>query len=359
MASAAVLAQRGLRGVAHTAVGDDSNTAASATMVRLFGRWQLLPLLLLAVPRLPLHANAQVAGTVSKSTGGLTGLKVFGAGTPYGGNDGRGGYDTVWDGDVKTFFDCEKGCGDTGVEFAVLTAVVAVRFYPRGDCHRCCKDPADTKGACRMVGGSFDGSTVGPTGPWTQLHVITEKPEEEAWTTVNIPATSKQQKFRWFRYTGNAQKSCNVAEIQVFSTEPDSGLGLAVTMLMLGGAGAYLAVGSVLNWRRGKRGLRLLPHLGFWTELRALVVDGVVFSRTRAQPLQAQTLLRSGASEPQGRASERKSGGKHKRQKEKEKKKGKAKAESVDGRSPRPTGVEAAGQQKHDAGGTGRWVHVS
>ena len=273
-------------------------------------------------------AGAQVTGTISKSTEGLTGLKVFGAGVPYGGSDGRGGYDKVWDGDVDTFFDCEKDCVDTGVEFAAPTAVAALRFYPRGDCYRCCKDPADTKGACRMVGGSFDGSTAGPTGPWTNIHTITEKPDEEAWTTVDIP-TAQQQAFRWFRYTGNAQKNCNVAEVQVFSPGMGTpgGLGLPASVLLLT-IGTYLVVGVGVNWRQGKGGPELLPHLTFWTEVRGLVADGVAFSRAggrsnsgrRAEPSRTEPLLSS----PSGRDSDqKKSGGsrKHRAKREKERKK--------------------------------------
>ena len=300
-------------------------------------------------------AEAQVAGTISKSADGLSGLKVFGAGIPYGGSDGRGSYDKVWDGDTSTFFDCEKDCGDTGVDLAVTTAVSALRFYPRGDCYRCCADPKDTKGACRMVGGTFDGSTAGPDGPWATIHTVTEKPEEEAWTTVHIPV-AEQRPVRWFRYTGNGQKNCNVAEVEVFGVgmSTPGGLGGELATLLLLGGGAYLAAGAALNWRKGRRGAALIPNRAFWTEVRGLAADGVAYVASgggRRSQLPREDLLGSGrratagsSSGPAhgrgGRGSGTRSAqglgkgvGKEKAKKEKKEKKAKAPKTSTEGGS--------------------------
>ena len=85
---------------------------------------------------------------------------------------------------------------------------------------------------------------------------------------------------------------------------------------------AYLGVFGTLNWRKGIRGRQALPHHRFWSEVSALVQDGVAFSRAR---LRGESF--SGRRQGQGAARAAVGGGgagsRKKEKKEKKEKKGK------------------------------------
>eukprot|EP01047_Picozoa_sp_COSAG01_P053631 COSAG01_NODE_5769_length_4045_cov_3.262038_3_plen_320_part_00 len=61
-----------------------------------------------------------------------------------------------------------------------------------------------------------------------------------------------------------------------------TGSGWPFVAVLLGAAAVYLGIGGGFQYSQGARGLpNLLPHRAFWLEVRALVADGVAFSRGR------------------------------------------------------------------------------
>ena len=56
--------------------------------------------------------------------------------------------------------------------------------------------------------------------------------------------------MRWFCYTGNAQKNCNVAEVEVFGAgmSTPGGLGGELAALLLLGGGAYAEAAAPFRW---------------------------------------------------------------------------------------------------------------
>ena len=70
-----------------------------------------------------------------------------------------------------------------------------------------------------------------------------------------------------------------MGEVEFYGT---SDWGWSVIMILFGSAAIYLRVGMARNFRvDGSTGLAALPHRAFWLEEKALVADGVLFSRHR------------------------------------------------------------------------------
>ncbi len=91
---------------------------------------------------------------------------------------------------------------------------------------------------------------------------------------------------------------------------------------------AYLGVFGALNWRKGMRGKAALPHRGFWSEILALVQDGVAFSKAR---LRGESLSRrQGVTSTAVGSGRDASPRKKKEKKEKKEKKGKERARGSD-----------------------------
>eukprot|EP01047_Picozoa_sp_COSAG01_P051683 COSAG01_NODE_5359_length_4310_cov_55.597720_4_plen_328_part_00 len=285
----------------------------------------MLPPLLLG-QRCGLHSSGGAGGSLARSasTAGLRGLEIIGSGDAY---TGARTYDKAWDGDVETFFDCTgaDSCY-SGVQLPAATTIGTVRFYPRGNCGGCgvpgCAGDSE-QGACRMVGGTFEGSNS-QSGPWMELFKITTKPVEKAWTSVHVASA---QSVTFFRYKSAPGGHCNIAEVQIF---PSSRWGWTVVGLIVGGAGAYLAVGAAMRFQKGKRGTELLPRSD-WQAIHGLVQDGFAFTmggqrhdgngRRGQKGVPSSAYTRGGS---KGRSPPKKTSKKHSRTKDQRKRSGEA-----------------------------------
>lgn len=128
---------------------------------------------------------------------------IFGAGTPGSGN----GMTNAWDGKTDTWFDCLGPPDDfwdscyTGIKLPTPTSIGQLRFYPRKTCPGCeyagpdkpknefCEGPEHKDGgACRMVGGKFQGAidpAAGAQPVWVDLATILDRPAEDAWGSLS------------------------------------------------------------------------------------------------------------------------------------------------------------------------------
>ena len=134
----------------------------------------------------------------------------------------------------------------------------------------------------------------------------------------------------------------------------------------------YLALFGGLNHRAGKRGRELLPHRSFWSELLALVQDGVRFSRTKVSN---GSPARPSRAEPQS-DSERTVGKEKAKRKEKKRTPSRTASATKSSTSHGEDGVESpllthgalatadlgdtsgGGTLSTASGSGGRWVHV-
>jgi hypothetical protein len=166
-------------------------------------------------------ADSQAATGGSSGTGGATGsggasgqggttgaVKLtgtpFGSGPPYG-NDARRSFDKAFDGDVTTYVDDSNVSGGyVGIDLGagIVGSVVEVRYYPRASY------------AFRMVGGSFQCSTISQTSGYTNLYTIASQPPV-AWTQVTIDSSAT---CRYLRYSAPNTSYTNVAEIEFWGT---------------------------------------------------------------------------------------------------------------------------------------------
>jgi hypothetical protein len=133
-------------------------------------------------------------------------------GTPYGTSPAWGElpntYDKVFDGDPSTFFDfAEPSGGYTGIDLGAGRAspVAAIRFVPRNG------------QVGRMVGGRFEGCTDGPASGCRPLATVNDEPVL-GW---NELAISDSGRYRWLRYVGPDDSSCDVAEIEFVAPARD------------------------------------------------------------------------------------------------------------------------------------------
>lgn len=153
------------------------------------------------------YASAYAFEDAADRVGGPPGTPGFGvrlSGTPYGTSppwSPPSSYDKAFDGDPDTFFDFSQGSGGyTGIDLGSAHPVGQIRFIPR----------YVQRG--RMVGGTFQGCTDGPTTGCHPLSTVNWTPTAD-WNvlTVNDPTP-----YRWLRYVGPTGGFCNVAEIQFY-----------------------------------------------------------------------------------------------------------------------------------------------
>jgi len=124
------------------------------------------------------------------------------------------------------------------------------------------------------------------TGPWTQVATFTGKDGKhganswnKVWQEFEFPATTSQH----WKWTAKAPRYSQwqiwVGEIQW--REP-SDWGWWFIALFVGGGSVYLFGGYAYNVKQ--RGRREIPHQHLWLAVRALVVDGVNWSRSGGRP---------------------------------------------------------------------------
>jgi hypothetical protein len=126
-------------------------------------------------------------------------------------NDGGGTYggypntaDKVYDGNTGTFYDAKTVSGSyTGIDVGAgkTATVTAIRYYARGG------------QMGRMIGGVFEGSNAQADG-YVTLATVTSA-SDQTWTTVLVKGAAP---YRYLRYRGPNNGSCNVAEIEFHGT---------------------------------------------------------------------------------------------------------------------------------------------
>ena len=115
----------------------------------------------------------------------------------------------VFDSNLNTYFDGPDASGDwVGLDFGtgVSNVISQINYYPRPGW------------SSRMLGGIFQGAN-NPifANPVTLCTIATTPLENGAYT---FQPVTDQTAFRYVRYLGPANGSCNVAEIQFFSPNP-------------------------------------------------------------------------------------------------------------------------------------------
>ena len=198
----------------------------SAIGGRLRGAAVTLHTMLLQLALLLVATTAAQQTGKQNTGGGLVG-EIFGAGGPGAGGNGM---EHAWDGQTSTWFDCLAPPEDfwdncyTGIKLLTPTAIGQIRFCkrrtaafiqprarrctfplgrgclltewfadPRGVCPGCqyagpgkpanpaCEGEHNNHGACRMVGGRFEGATATAPEVWNTLATIQTRPSEDAW----------------------------------------------------------------------------------------------------------------------------------------------------------------------------------
>ena len=117
-----------------------------------------------------------------------------------------GGYPNTaakaYDGNTATFYDAATVTGSyTGIDAGSAVTVTAVRYVARAD------------QAGRMIGGVFEGSNTQTSGYVTLTTVVSAS--DTVWTTMLVSGAAP---FRYLRYRGPTNSSCNVAEIEFHGT---------------------------------------------------------------------------------------------------------------------------------------------
>ncbi len=145
----------------------------------------------------------------------LTGAVIGTAGSFGGGGNTR---EKAFDGSLSTFFDAPTTSGAwTGLDLGAGNpkAVTTLRYCPRNNW------------SARMFVGLFQGANAADFSDAVLLHIVGYTPPEGMFTTITL---TNRAVFRYLRYVGPANGSCNVAEIQFYgvSTTPTN-LNVTVT----------------------------------------------------------------------------------------------------------------------------------
>lgn len=144
-------------------------------------------------------ANMQLTGTVLGSSGSYTNWNgtslVWGATIT-----------NVYDGALGSFYDAAHNSGDwAGLDLGTSNVITQVQYCPR------------VNFSSRMVGGQFQGANVADfSSGVATLFTITTAPADtwpQMFTTQTI---NNPNAFRYVRYLGPANGSCNVSEVQFF-----------------------------------------------------------------------------------------------------------------------------------------------
>jgi autotransporter-associated beta strand protein len=117
----------------------------------------------------------------------------------------------LFDGSMKNFYDAQNGTGDWGgLDLGRSNVIKQAAYCPR---------PGFSS---RMVGGQFQGcnaNTNFSSGVVT-LFTIGSAPADTTPPTLTYQTISNTNAFRYVRYIGPANGSCNAAEIQFFGAPP-------------------------------------------------------------------------------------------------------------------------------------------
>lgn len=141
-------------------------------------------------------------------------------GTPGAYNGGTSTRDKVFDGNTSTFFDSPDASGNwAGLDLGVAKSVTAINYFPRGGGYE-----------GRMVGGVFQGSnTPDFSSGVVTLHTVVSTPSSTAYT---LAAVTNYTGFRYLRYLGPTNGSCNVAEVIFYGTSvPGAPAGVTASMM--------------------------------------------------------------------------------------------------------------------------------
>ncbi len=112
--------------------------------------------------------------------------------------------DKVFDGSLTTFFDAPTTSGAwVGLDLGAANqkAVTTIRYCPR------------VNWSTRMFAGVFQGANAADFSDAVTLHVVGYTPPEGMFTSVTL---TNRTVYRYLRYAGPANGSCNVAEIQFY-----------------------------------------------------------------------------------------------------------------------------------------------
>ncbi len=113
----------------------------------------------------------------------------------------------VFDGNLTTFFDAPVTSGAwVGLDLGTSNVIGQINYWPR------------VGWASRMLGGVFQGDNTANFSNPVTLYTIFVVPPDNGTVTA-IPITNSTP-FRYVRYLGPANGSCNVAELQFFSPNP-------------------------------------------------------------------------------------------------------------------------------------------
>jgi hypothetical protein len=139
-------------------------------------------------------------------TNKLNGLVI---GTSGSWNNGGNTIAKIFDGNLNTFFDGPDASGDwVGLDFGsgVSNVIGQINYWPRSGY------------SSRMLGGMFQGDNVSAfPNPVTLFTIATTPPEGGVVTPQTI---TNKMAFRYVRYLGPPNGSCNVAELQFLAPNP-------------------------------------------------------------------------------------------------------------------------------------------
>ena len=134
---------------------------------------------------------------------------IIGTSGSYGNNSSRTGKAAL-DGNLSTFYDAANASGDwVGYDLGTryTAQVVYVKYAPRSGY------PA------RMTGGKFQVANTADFSDALTIATVPEAPAEGVLTKLTAPSTTKR--YRYLRYIGPDNGSCNVAEVQFFGRKVD------------------------------------------------------------------------------------------------------------------------------------------
>jgi beta-xylosidase len=153
--------------------------------------------------RSPFDAIEIVAIT---STNQLHGTTI---GTPGSWNNVGNTISNIFDNNINTFFDAPDVSGDwVGLDFGagVSNVIGQIRYWPRSGY------------TSRMQGGYFQGANTSSFADAVTLFTITNVPPDGGVPSSQMITNAAA--FRYVRYVGPVNGSCNVAELQFFSPGP-------------------------------------------------------------------------------------------------------------------------------------------
>jgi beta-xylosidase len=216
--------------------------------------------------RSPLNGIEIVAIT---STNQLHGTTI---GTPGSWSNVGNTISNVFDYNINTFFDAPDVTGDwVGLDFGagVSNVIGQIRYWPRSGYTQ------------RMQGGYFQGANTSLFADAVPLFTVTNVPPDGGVPSSQIITNATA--FRYVRYVGPVNGSCNVAELQFFSPGPP----LAPPGLTSNWNGSQLT----LNWAGGNNLLESTNLTGPWsTNATAVAPFNITpsvpqkFYRTQPQP---------------------------------------------------------------------------